>query len=245
LYISDAGGGADIWMMEADGSNQRQLTSDAGLNVFPSMSPDGKYIVLDSNRGLGLTGFSVWRIGLDGSNPKRLTEGEFDFFPTVSPDSKWVLFNRLSEPRPAIWRVPIDGGDAAVMLDKPAIRPVISPDGKLVACQYSSGTFGVAPELAILPLDGGDAVQRFKVSLQQYRWAPDSKSILYIDHKEGIGNVWSQPVAGGPPKLLTRFTTGEMFSFDWSHDGKQSLTSRGSQTADVVLIRDQAREPKE
>jgi Tol biopolymer transport system component len=133
-----------------------------------------------------------------------------------------------------------------VLLDQPAIRPTVSPDGKLVACQYSRGLApGEAPNLAILPIEGGEVIQRFKVSLNQYRWAPDSKSILYIDHKDGIGNVWSQPIAGGPPKQLTQFTTGQMFSFDWSRDGKQSLTSRGSQTADVVLIRDQAREPKE
>jgi serine/threonine protein kinase/Tol biopolymer transport system component len=245
VYISDAGGGADVWTMEADGSNQRQLTSDAGLNIFPSLGPDGKYIVLDSNRGLGLTAFSVWRIGLDGSNPKRLTDGEFDFFPTVTPDGRWVVFNRLSEQKPAIWKVPIDGGDAAVLLDKPAIRPVISPDGKLVACQYRSGVPTEGAVLGILSIDSGDAIQLLKISLNQYRWTPDSKSILYVDHKEGVGNVWSQPVGGGPPKQLTQFKTGQMFSFDWSRDGKQSLASRGSTSADVVLIKDQAREPKE
>jgi Tol biopolymer transport system component len=245
VYISDAGGGADVWTMEADGSNQRQLTSDAGLNIFPSVGPDGKYIVLDSNRGLGLTAFSVWRIGLDGSNPKRLTDGEFDFFPTVTPDGRWVVFNRLSEQKPAIWKVPIDGGDATVLLDKPAIRPVISPDGKLVACQYRSGVPTEGAVLGILSIDRGDTIQLFKISLNQYRWTPDSKSILYVDHKEGVGNVWSQPVGGGPPKQLTQFKSGQMFSFDWSRDGKQSLASRGSTSADVVLIKDQAREPKE
>jgi Tol biopolymer transport system component len=61
-----------------------------------------------------------------------------------------------------------------------------------------------------------------------------------------VSNIWSQPLDGGPPKQITKFTSGQIFSFDWSRDGKQQLVcSRGTQTTDVILIKDQRREPKD
>lgn len=83
------------------------------------------------------------------------------------------------------------------------------------------------------------------VKFIQYRWSPDGKAILYLDSNEGVWNIWSQAVDGGPPKQLTKFTSDQMFSFDWSRDGKMFVCSRGVVTTDVVPIKDKGREPKE
>jgi Tol biopolymer transport system component len=50
VYSSGVGGNSDIWITDADGSNQKQLTVDAGTNHLPSVSPDGRYIIFTSNR---------------------------------------------------------------------------------------------------------------------------------------------------------------------------------------------------
>src|SRR5262249_29510792 len=140
VYMSDASGTVDLWVMDADGNNKKQLTVDSGVNVFPSVSTDGRYVIFDSNRGQGVTAFSIWRTGLDGSNPRQLTQGEGDFFPAGSADGKWVIFTRVTGgSRPTLWKVPVDGGEPTQMSDKIALRPVSSPDGKHVACQYSEG----------------------------------------------------------------------------------------------------------
>jgi hypothetical protein len=52
----------------------------------------------------------------------------------------------------------------------------------------------------------------------------------------GAGNVWEQPLAGGPPKPVTHFTSDKIFSFDWSPDGRLAL-SRGTAATDAVLIK--------
>ena len=72
------------------------------------------------------------------------------------------------------------------------------------------------------------------------RWTPQSDAVTYIDRREGVANVWLQPVSGGPPTVLTKFTWGQIYSFDWSRNGTLIL-SRGLSTTDVVLIGEKPR----
>ena len=59
---------------------------------------------------------------------------------------------------------------------------------------------------------------------------------MYTLTREGVGNLWSQPLEGGKPKQLTHFTSDQIFSYAWSRDGKQLAVSRGTQQSDVVLL---------
>lgn len=76
VFMSNASGTADIWLMDADGKNKKQLTSDSGVNVFPAATADGRFVVFDSNHGSNPAVFNIWRMGIDGSNPRQLTQGE-------------------------------------------------------------------------------------------------------------------------------------------------------------------------
>jgi Tol biopolymer transport system component len=69
------------------------------------------------------------------------------------------------------------------------------------------------------------------------RWTPDGRALTYIDTINGVSNIWSLSLDGGPPKQLTDFKTDQIFWFDFSRDGKQLALSRGTQTSDVILIR--------
>ena len=246
LYISDASGTADIWVMDADGKNQRQLTSDAGVNVFPAASPDGRYIAFDSNRGANPATFNIWRMGIDGSNPKQLTQGEGEYFPACSPDGKWVVYTPLSTTgKLSLWKIAIDGGDPIQINERLSVKPAISPDGKWIAFQTTGDQPTSRPKVAILPFEGGQPSKLLEIPLVQFRWSADGKAILYLDDKGGVSNIWSQPLDGGAPKQLTKFPADQIFSFDWSRDGKTMACSRGVVTTDVVLIKDNGREPKE
>jgi len=90
IYSSTASGNRDLWIMQPDGSEQRQLTVDPAIDSTPSVTSDSRYIVFLSNR----TGtFQVWRMNIDGSNQIRLTDGTGKNYPVISPDGKWVVYN--------------------------------------------------------------------------------------------------------------------------------------------------------
>jgi hypothetical protein len=61
--------------------------------------------------------------------------------------------------------------------------------------------------------------------------------LTYADTRNGISNIWSQPIEGGPPKHLTNFKSDLIFRFALSPDGRRLVLARGIQTRDVVLIR--------
>jgi TolB protein len=68
VYVSDLTGEAEIWVMDADGSNAKPLTNDKIFKTTPVVSPDGRYIVYTSNTGGG----QLYRIDINGGNPKLL-----------------------------------------------------------------------------------------------------------------------------------------------------------------------------
>ena len=84
----------EIWVMNADGSNKRQVTSNGKANFGPYFFPDGKRIIFSSNmddpRGRN---FDLYKINVDGTGLERLTFNEtFDGFPMFSPDGKKIVF---------------------------------------------------------------------------------------------------------------------------------------------------------
>ena len=90
VYTVNTQGTNDIWIMNADGTNQRPLATDPSEDQLPNVTPDGRYIVFTSERG----GFpSLWRMDLDGANLKQLTFSQEDYAQNVSPDGRWVLFH--------------------------------------------------------------------------------------------------------------------------------------------------------
>ncbi|MDQ3257944.1 MAG: DPP IV N-terminal domain-containing protein, partial [Acidobacteriota bacterium] len=241
LYPSNAGGNRDIWIMNADGTNQKQLTANAGQNLQPSASRDGRYIVFLSNRAK--TGaFNIWRIDMDGGNPTQLTHGSGEVQPSCSPDGRWVVYSQggpeTGPEKKTVWKVPIDGGEPVRLTNTPANGPAISPDGKLIACWYKQDA--ASPwKIALIPIEGGPPVKTFNVTRTsnfRLRWTPDGQAISYINTRDGVSNIWSQPISGGgPPKQLTQFTSEQIEAFDWSAEG-QLICSRGHNARDIVLI---------
>ena len=250
VYVSDAGGTIDIWIMGSDGKNQTQLTSNAGINMMPSVSADGRYIAFTSNRGGNIGTFHIWRMDIDGGNPKELTNGQIDFWPTWSPDGKSVLYTPLSnQMKPAIWRASADGSGATQVCDWTALEPVSSPDGKLIAACSSETEGSMVNRVGIFQSNNGQLVKvldidAFRQEGPGYRWAPNGRALTYIDNRAGVSNIWSISIDGGAPRQITDFATDQIFRFDWSRDGKQIACSRGVEMTDVILLRDLNRHEK-
>jgi Tol biopolymer transport system component len=229
VYSSSAGGNSDIWIMDADGSNQKQLTANAGRNALPSVSPNGRYIVFISNRAGNP---NIWRMDIDGSSPKQLTNGSGENCPHFTPAGDWVVYNSFPS-KVVLWKVPIDGGNPVQLTDAPSWRPVVSPDGKMIACNYFVEHSGW--KMVIIPFAGGQPTKIFDTYRDAFGWTPDGRALAYIDSR-GLSNITSQPTNGSPSKHLTEFNDGRIFAFAWSQDGKQLALARGMVTNDVVLI---------
>ena len=87
-------GELEIMVMDADGSNQRQVTSIGGANFAPYWHPDGDRVVFSSNHhDPSGRDFDIYMVNLDGSGLTRITESEgFDGFPVFSPDGRFLVF---------------------------------------------------------------------------------------------------------------------------------------------------------
>ena len=93
----------ELWVMNADGSNKRQVTHNGKANFGPYFFPDGKRIIFASNMGdpKGCN-FDLYKINVDGSGLERITFNDtFDGFPMFSPDGKKLVFasNRNAKAR--------------------------------------------------------------------------------------------------------------------------------------------------
>ncbi len=83
-----------IWTMNADGSNKKQVTDNSAANFGPFFFPKGDRIIFSSNmhdkKGRD---FDLYAIDVDGSNLERITFFEgFDGFPMFSYDGKYLVF---------------------------------------------------------------------------------------------------------------------------------------------------------
>ena len=242
VFVSNEGGMADIWLADPDGSNRKQLTSNGAVNVAPVVTTDGRYVVFTSMRE---NQRNIWRMNIDGSNPVRLTSGLSEGFPALSPDGRWVVYTGYDGVRSSLWRVSIDGGAPVQITDHVATAATVSPDGRWIAFTYTEAADLFAPvnRLAIIPFAGGSDIKLFNIAasgtvLTLAQWAPDGKSVHYTVNTNGVSNIWSQPLDGGPPKQVTDFKDMLMTGFAWSSDGKQLACTRGTLVRDAILISD-------
>ncbi|GER01238.1 TolB protein [Iodidimonas gelatinilytica] len=156
-FISDRAGGENVWIMDIDGENPRQLTKESfHLLNNPSWSPDGQYITarkhFTTRRSLG-TG-EVWLYHVTGGTGLKLVKRPNDQFqkeqgePIFSPDGRYIYFTRNASPgnrfiyaqdsNTAIFeirRYDMESGEVDTIVSGPggAVRPTPSPDGKYLA----------------------------------------------------------------------------------------------------------------
>jgi Tol biopolymer transport system component len=84
----------ELFLMNADGTNQRQVTSNGAANFCPYFMPDGKRILFASNVNSSGFQFDLWLIGKDGQGLERVTTAPgFDGFQTFSPDGKYLVWS--------------------------------------------------------------------------------------------------------------------------------------------------------
>ena len=240
VYPSVFASGSELMEIDSSGSNPRRLSLTdfpSGRFSNPAPSPRGDFIAV--TRWFEHDRANIWRIDMNGANEKRLTNGTQDFPPSITPDGQWVVYASVQGDKSVLMKVSSEGGPAIRLTDYDADYPSVSPDGKWIACSYVSDPSDPA-SLAIIPIGGGPPAKVFQLPETAIppplAWTPDGRAVSFINDVNGVGNIWQQPVAGGPATPITHFASGRLFNFQWSRDGRLAL-SRGTETTDAILIR--------
>jgi Tol biopolymer transport system component len=241
VYNDPADGFRNLWRMDADGTNPRSLTTSPANKDEVVVTRDGRYMVYQQ-------GPHIWRVTIDGTQPRELTTGRLDVHPAVSPDGKTVVYTSFADwtpgigGEPSLWRVSIDGKDASQIATQPASIPSVSPDGRQVACIHFPGKDPriSSTHLAVLNIDSKGGFTIYEPSSLEdttLSWSPDGKGLDYVLNINGLGNIWRQPLKGGPPLQITHFDRDNLIHFAWSREGRLACT-RGSTIRSAVLIQD-------
>ncbi|HKH70685.1 MAG TPA: protein kinase [Vicinamibacterales bacterium] len=196
--------------------------------LAPAATSDGRTIVFVSSTDNTL---DLWTADANGRRKTRLAPSVTANPVAVTPDNRYVLYTSLDGGTVSIWMVSIDGGSPTKLADGSSVA--VSPDGSSIAFT-AEGVNGVTSLFVCglpdcrPPRPIGPAQFDMAVS-----WTPDGRGVAYAND----GNLWVQPLSGGAPHQLTRFTDGRSIrSFAWSRDGQRLAITRSTVTNDIVLF---------
>lgn len=228
-FVSDRSGSWQVWSMPGEGGVARQLTHGAGPVGWPSWNAAGDTLFYYAAVEEG--GYRLRALSLESGAARRLfDDGVDDFRPSLSPDGRRLLFDRVD---PATGR----GHDVVVReLASGRVRTLAghpgydsdarwSPDGTSIA--FHSDRDGSAPyatQVYVMDADGG-SVRRLTdgPAVNGYpAWSPDGRRIAYTSEFDGNRDVWLMGADGSDRRRVTRHP-----GFDgdpvWSPDGRRIL----------------------
>lgn len=242
IYQSSASGAQELWRLDTETRQTKQLTIDSLVSDF-ALSPDGRYIALVSNRA-GRP--NLWRANAeDGSDLRQLTNGDGETRPRFASDGRFVFFQKgFGDVRSSVWKVPIEGGEAQQVNEPHNTFPDVSPDGAQIVYSYMEESSGGVKQwrLGVAAGESGKRLASFSVPAtvtnRFTRWTPNGQGLTYINTLGGVSNLWLQPALGGAPRPITSFASHRIQAFDWSRDGKRIAIVRANRTSDVLLLRD-------
>jgi Tol biopolymer transport system component len=248
LFTSDRDGAENVWIMNLDTKEPKQLTK-GNDNNYPSAdwTPDGKYIVAARGR----MQVKLWLYHVDGGSGVQLTKGADTWKtidPAVSPDGRYIYFSQRTGawnynaqlPQYQIGLFDREDGTTQTLTSRygSAFTPVLSPDGKWMV--YGS-RFETETGLVIRDLSTGDErwlaypIQRDDQEsiatmgvLPGMSFTPDSKELLAT----WGGTFWRIPIDGGDAKPIAfeadvEIHLGPMVEFKYPiSDDKQAIATQ-------------------
>lgn len=226
----------DLWSVNGDGSDRRRLTTGGGF--LPAFSRAASCVAYVSAQG---GAHHIWCMDADGGNKRRLTNEGGESFPSITRDGKWVVYTSQSKERNSLWKVSANGGPPQQLTrDSLCIKPVVSPEGTRIACVYRRDEAD-RWKIAVLSIDDGTLLATLVLPNpfnQIIRWSADGLALTYLEKRDGVHNIWRQPLTGAPATQITNFTEDLIYNYDWlADDDAQLIVSRGLKTRDIVLVR--------
>ncbi len=214
------GGNPEIYIMNADGSNQTRLTDNPSVDVMPIWSPDGKKIVFVTNRdGNG----EIYIMNADGSNQTRLTDNpRADGNPRWSPDGSKIAFFSARDGNGEIYTMNADGSNQTRLTDNPArdASPSWSPDGSKIIFGRSQGRN--QGNIFMMNADGS-ALKKLTEDADQALfpvWSPDGRKVIFNSRRNGNPEIYTMnPDGTGQTRLTDNAVFDGMAA--WSPDSRR------------------------
>jgi Tol biopolymer transport system component/predicted Ser/Thr protein kinase len=222
-----------LWfMMNADGSERAPMATSQGHGSVIAVCPDQKHVIYNLPRDGKI---ELWVSEPDGSSSRQLAPDAVGGGAICAPDSKSAWFGATQ----GIFHVFLDSG-APEKTNLPFQFFGFSNDGKLkynLVAEAAGGAI-IQNQFIITAADGGPALYNLQIpyGMGNQRFSPDGKAMAFLLTRNHATNIWEQPLAGGELVQLTKFTSGKIFAFSWSHDGKRLAFSRGESKSDVVMM---------
>jgi Tol biopolymer transport system component len=178
VFVSNRSGTYEIWVSDADGSNQTRVTHlAASMSGSPRWSPDGKTIAFDS-QAEGQE--DIYTVSADGGPAKRLTHSpSLDVVATWSRDGRWIYFTSDRSGSRQIWKMPAEGGDPVQVTRHGGVNATESIDGGTL---YYARDID-APGFCRMPVGGGNEEQFLDIPARR-RWgqvALTAEGLFYLD----------------------------------------------------------------
>lgn len=229
-FYSERDGNAEIYVMNADGSDVRRLTTSAADEGYPGWSPDGTNISFDSDRD---GNFEIYAMDADGSRVRRLTNHPArDVSASWSPDGSHIAF--MSD-RDGGFDVHVmetgtlnfsAGSSTAEKVSVPVSRritktgtawfPMWSPDGTRLA-------FHVGRDVHVSHADGS-ALQRLTTDPENGMypsWSPDQRRFAFMSWRDGPTELFTMNADGSNQTKLVSMDRGDAIDPRWSPDGSR------------------------
>jgi TolB protein len=247
--IAFVGGGRsrELFTMDFDGHDLRQLTRTGSINLSPEWSPDGRGIIFTSymNRKPDLWGmdFTTLRPYPISARPGLNASGRY------SPDGKIIALSMSFNGTPKIFSITPQGNIIKMLTSGRGndISPTWSPDGSAIA--YVSDHAGT-PQIYIIPANGGEPR---RLTLQgnyntDPKWSPRGDSLAFTARIEGRFQICTIRTDGTDLRVITKSGSnqdpawspdGRMIAFQSNRDGKQMIyvmDSRGEIQAPVSPV---------
>lgn len=245
VFVSDRSGAKEIWVMNWDGTEQRQLTHYGSITTFPSASPDG-HIVAFTTYASGSPSIQMFSLDTGRKLPFYNQRASMNAFVSFTPDSKRIVFSSTAGGGPpqlymanvngsGLHRITASGGIEV----EPKINPRTGTD--LVDV---SGRSGPLPQIYHMSLEGTD-VQRLTPGTGEATnpsWSPNGDHIAFAWTKgfePGNYNIFIMDIASQQVTQLTA-SEGRNENPSWAPDGTHLVyaSKRGRQSQIWVMNAD-------
>ena len=222
-YVRQEGRVKEIWVMDYDGQNQRQITHDRSLALSPTWAPWGSELAFTTfkrgNPDLYL--FDMIR----GASYPFSTRPGLNTAPNYSPDGKWIACTLSRDGNAEIYLISRDAQTARRLTRNTVIdtSPTFSPTGREI--MFTSNRTG-SPQVFVMDVEGLN--QRLVTIEGSYndspQWSPKGDKICYAARHDGIFDVIVMDANGSNPIQITS-NAGHNENPHWSADSRKIVFS--------------------